>query len=110
MPDASAASSSRPGQASRSKQGRAFANRFSRDWSLLKEEKERRCDYPGRDREHYERAEMMIVRLSAPWTFVFHASEPICLVAGSPRASTGYSRKIARVFPEAPASANFIFG
>jgi hypothetical protein len=47
MPDASAASSNLPSQDSRSKQERAFANGFSRDWNLLKEEKERRCDFPG---------------------------------------------------------------
>ena len=32
-------------------QGHAFANRFSRDWSLLKEEKECFRGYPGYQQE-----------------------------------------------------------
>ena len=50
---------------SRSKQGRAFASRLSRDRSFLKEEKQRLCGYPryqqegaGGDSEHQERAEI----------------------------------------------------
>jgi hypothetical protein len=57
-------------------QGHAFANRFSRDWSLLEEEEERLRGYPcdqqqgaGGHCEHYERAEMMIVRLAANGRF-----------------------------------------
>jgi hypothetical protein len=61
-----------PTQYIRRTQGHAFASRFSRDWSLLEEEKERLRGYPGyqqegagRDSEHQERAEMVIVRLPA---------------------------------------------
>jgi hypothetical protein len=50
-------------------QGHVFANRFSREWSLLEEEKERLRGYPddqqkgaGCDSQHDERAEMVIVR------------------------------------------------
>ena len=60
-------------------QRHASANRFSRDRSLLKEEKERLGCHPcdqqdaaGRDSEHYERSEIVILglpsqrRLSVP--------------------------------------------
>ena len=52
------------------------------------------------DREHYERTEMMIVRLSAPWTFVFHASELFCLSRESilPGPAQFIREKSARVF------------
>ena len=52
--------------------GHAFANRFSRRWRLLKKDKKRPRGHPddqqeGRrsDGKHYERPEMMIIRLPA---------------------------------------------
>jgi hypothetical protein len=56
---------------SRLMQGHVFANRLSRDWRCL-EEKQRLGYHPGyqqegagRDSQHNERPEMMILRLSA---------------------------------------------
>jgi hypothetical protein len=56
--------------------GHAFANRFSRDWRLLKKDKKRLGSHPNDQQEsrsshceHYERPEMMIVRLPAHWCF-----------------------------------------
>ena len=55
-----------------SKQGHVFANRFSRDGTLLEKEQECLRCYPGdqqkaagRDSQHDERPEMMIIRLPA---------------------------------------------
>jgi hypothetical protein len=70
-----------PAQDTRCKQGHAFANRPSRDWRLLKEDKKRLCGDPNDQQEgrsshckHHERPEMMIVRLTAQWAFFFHAT------------------------------------
>jgi hypothetical protein len=59
-----------PAQDTHSKQGHAFANRFSRNWRLLEEEKERLRGYPsdqeegaGCDCEHQKRAEVVILGL-----------------------------------------------
>ena len=59
--------------------GHAFANRFSRDRRLLKKDKKRLRGNPDDQQEshsshceHYERPEMMIVRLPAQWAFFFH--------------------------------------
>ena len=67
-----------PTRDSRSIQGHASANRFSRDWRLLKEEKDCLCGYPGdqqkaagRYGQHDERPEMMIIRRPVQWTFSF---------------------------------------
>ena len=64
---------------SRSKQGHAFANRSSRRWRLLEEEKNRLCSSPGYEQkaagrysQHDKRPEMMIIGLSAQWAFLLH--------------------------------------
>jgi hypothetical protein len=69
----------------RCKQGRAFANRFSREWRLLKKDKKRLFGHPNDQQEsrrhesqHYERPEMTTLRLPAQWAFFFHG-----LAAGS---------------------------
>ena len=66
---------------SHSTQGHAFANRFSRNRRLLEEEKERLRGHPDdqqesdrHDSQHYERPEMMIIRLAAHRAFFFHAT------------------------------------
>jgi hypothetical protein len=71
-----------PAQDIRSKQGHAFANGFSRDWSLLEEDKKCLCGYPddqekgaGCHSQHGERPEMMIVTLSAQGASFFHDDE-----------------------------------
>ena len=63
-------------------QGLVFANRFSRDWSLLKKEKERLCGHPDDQQEsrsshceHYERPKLMIVRLPTQRAFFFHSTQ-----------------------------------
>jgi hypothetical protein len=68
-----------PTQDTRSKQGHAFANCFSRDWSLLEKDKKRFCGQPDDQQEsrrshceHYERPEIMIINLPAQWAFFFH--------------------------------------
>ena len=60
-------------------QGHVSANRISRDRSFLKKENQRFRAYPGdqqkatgRDSQHNERREMMILRLPAQWAFFFH--------------------------------------
>jgi hypothetical protein len=70
-----------PTQHTRCKQGRAFANRFSRDRRLLKKDKQRLGGHPDdpqesdrHDSQHYERPEMMIIRLAAHRAFFFHAT------------------------------------
>ena len=83
-------------------QGHVFANRFSRDWSLLEEEKERLGCYPcdqqegaGRDSEHQERAETVVVRLSAQGASFFHTRRLHSLVGISRLGwSTEKSRRI----------------
>ena len=67
-------------QDSRSKQGRASAIHRSRDWRFLKENEEGLRGHPGydqegtsRDSQHHERAEMMIVRLSAQRSSFSHS-------------------------------------
>jgi hypothetical protein len=63
-----------PARYIRCKQGRAFANRFSRNRRLLEEEKERLRGHPDDQQEgrrsycdYYERPEMMILGLTAQW-------------------------------------------
>jgi hypothetical protein len=68
------------------KQGHAFASLFSRHWSLLKEEKDCLCGYPGNQQEsaggdskHQERAEIVIIGLPAQRAFFFqHALRNVC--------------------------------
>ena len=69
-----------PAQDTRSKQGHAFANRFSRNWRLLEKDKQRLRGHPNDQQEgrrshceRYKRPEMMIVRLPTQWAFFFHA-------------------------------------
>jgi hypothetical protein len=58
----------------------AFASHRSKDWSLLEEERGTLCGDPSHQQEggasrhgqHYERPEMMIIRLAAQWTAFFH--------------------------------------
>jgi hypothetical protein len=61
-------------------QGHVFANRFSRERSLLEEEKQRLRGHPDdqqesdrHDSQHFERSEMMIVWLAAQRASLFHA-------------------------------------
>ena len=70
-----------PVRDSRWKQERAFASHHSRDGTLLKEDKEGLCGHPGDqqesdrdDAQHYERPEMMIIRLAAHRALFFHAT------------------------------------
>jgi hypothetical protein len=63
-------------------QGHAFASRFSRDWRLLKKDKKRLCGRPNDEQEgrrshckHYERPEMMIVRLPTQGSSLLHREE-----------------------------------
>jgi hypothetical protein len=77
-----------PVQDTRSTQEHAFANRFSRDWRLLKKDKNRLRGHPNDQQEsrsshckHYERPKMMSVRLPAQWAFFYHG-----LAAGDPLA------------------------
>jgi hypothetical protein len=77
-----------PAPCIRCTQEHAFANRFSRDWRLLKKDKKSLRGYPNDQQEaasrysqHDERPEMMILRLPAQWAFFFHG-----LAAGYPLA------------------------
>ncbi len=111
-----------PTRDSHLRQGHAFANRLSRDRSLLKKGEKRLRGHPGdqqegagRDRQHQERAEIVIIRRTAQLKPVFHrlgpASSPIYRYDSRPRigvsialaARTGskYSRRNAILSPAA---------
>jgi hypothetical protein len=64
------------------KQGHASANQFSRDWRFLEKDKQRFGGYPDHqqesdrhDRQHFERPEMIFIRLAAHRAFFFNATQ-----------------------------------